>query len=381
MVRGPLARIPRGAAPGGGAADGPFAHRKAPLPRVPTLGEIAAAIGGELTGGAEVRGDATIQIDSLAPIEVAAAGQITHLSSPAYRRFLAATEASAVLLRETDAADCPTTAVVVANPYLAFALVSQLFDDAPRMASGIHATAEVHVNARVHPTAAVGAGARIAAEAAIGANAQIGPNAFVGEGTAIGAGSVVHANATLYHNVRIGERCVIHGGAVIGADGFGFTPNESGELVAIAQLGGVALGNDVVVGACSTIDRGAITDTIVRDGVKIDNQVQIGHNCDIGEHTLICGAVGLAGSTKIGRHCALAGGAGVAGDGPVTICDYVQVGVVTTVTRSITEPGVYSGGVLHNTNRLWRRNALRFNQLDDLARRIARLERGAGQKR
>ena len=160
-----------------------------------------------------------------------------------------------------------------------------------------------------------------------------------------------------------------------GADGFGFTPGETGELVEIAQLGGVTLGDDVVVGACSTIDRGALADTVVHDGVKIDNQVQIGHNCEIGEHTLICGAVGLAGSTKIGRHCALAGGAGVAGDGPVEICDFVQVGVVTTITRSITEPGVYSGGVLHNTNRRWRRNALRFNQLDDLARRIARLER------
>ena len=185
----------------------------------------------------------------------------------------------------------------------------------------------------------------------------------------------VHPNACIYHGVRIGERCVIHSGAVIGADGFGFTPGETGELVEIAQLGGVTLGDDVVVGACSTIDRGALADTVVHDGVKIDNQVQIGHNCEIGEHTLICGAVGLAGSTRIGRHCALAGGAGVAGDGPVEICDYVQVGVVTTITRSITEPGVYSGGVLHNTNRRWRRNALRFNQLDELARRIARLER------
>ncbi|MCY4060620.1 MAG: DapH/DapD/GlmU-related protein, partial [Gammaproteobacteria bacterium] len=134
---------------------------------------------------------------------------------------------------------------------------------------------------------------------------------------------IVHPNATLYHGVTLGERCVVHSGAVIGADGFGFAPDESGRWVAIAQLGGVTLGNDVVVGACSTIDRGAISDTVVRDGVKIDNQVQIGHNCDIGEHTLICGRVGIVGSTKIGRHCVFAGGAGVAGDHPITICDNV----------------------------------------------------------
>ena len=162
---------------------------------------------------------------------------------------------------------------------------------------------------------------------------------------------------------------------MIGADGFGFTPNRRGEWQAIAQLGGVTLGDDVSVGACTTIDRGAITDTVVRNGVKIDNQVQIGHNCDIGEHTLICGRVGIVGSTRIGRHCVFAGGAGVAGEHPVTICDNVQVSAVTTISRSIDRPGVYSGAVLHNTAQRWRRNALRFAQLDDIAKRLARLER------
>ena len=343
---------------------------------MPTVREIADAVGGRLTDGVDIRGDAAAEIRGLAPIDTAQAGQITHLSGRAYRRFLPDTGASAVLLREDDADDCPTTALVVANPYLAFAYVSQLFADRPRGPAGVHPAASVSESAAVHPSAAVAAGVVVGAGASIAANVQIGANAFVGERTEIGADSLLHPNATVYHGVRIGERCVIHSSAVIGADGFGFTPGENGELVEIAQLGGVTLGNDVVVGACSTIDRGALADTVVRDGVKIDNLVQVGHNCDIGEHTLICGAVGLAGSTRIGRHCMLAGGAGVAGDGPVEICDYVQVGVVTTITRSITEPGVYSGGVLHNTNRLWRRNALRFNQLDELARRIARLERG-----
>lgn len=340
-----------------------------------TVQQIAEAIGDKLAGGAEVRGDGSAAIRGLAPIDSAGPDQITHLSGPGYRRFLPDTRAAAVLLREGDASACPSAAVVVANPYLAFAHVSHLFATPPGIPTGIHDAAHVDATAHVDADAAVGPGAVVGAGAEIGASAEIHANAHVGEGSRIGAGTVVHPNACVYHGVRIGQRCVVHSGAVIGADGFGFTPGETGELVEIAQLGGVTIGDDVVVGACSTIDRGALTDTVVHDGVKIDNLVQIGHNCEIGEHTLICGAVGLAGSTKIGRHCVLAGGAGVAGDGPVEICDYVQVGVVTTITRSITEPGVYSGGVLHNTNRRWRRNALRFNQLDELARRIARLER------
>ena len=280
-----------------------------------------------------------------------------------------------MLLRETDAAQCPAVAVVVADPYVAFAVVSQMFDDAPRLPAGVDATATVHASARLGAVVAVGANAVIGANAVLGPGVEIGAGASVGEGTQIGADSIVYPNATLYHGVRLGERCVIHSGAVIGADGFGFAPDERGEWVRIAQLGGVTLGDDVSVGACSTIDRGAITDTIVRDGVKIDNQVQIGHNCDIGEHTLICGRVGIVGSTRIGRHCVFAGGAGVAGDNPITICDNVQVTAVTTISRSIDTPGVYSGGLLHNTAQRWRRNAVRFAELDDIAKRLARLER------
>ena len=339
-----------------------------------TVGEIAAALDGDLAGGASVHGDDAATITGLGPIESATTGEITHLSGNAYRRFLPTTGASAVLLKETDLADCPTTAVVVGNPYLAFACVSQLFNDAPKPAPGVAAGAHVAEAASVHPTAAIAAGASVAKNAVIGPDVAIGAGAYVGEGSTIGEASVVHPNATLYHRVRIGKRCVIHSGAVIGADGFGFTPDERGALRAIAQLGGVRLGDDVSVGAGTTIDRGAITDTVVRDGVKIDNQVQIGHNCDIGEHTLICGCVGIVGSTKIGRHCALAGGAGVGGEHPIEICDNVQIGVVTTVTRSITKPGVYQGGLLHTTAQRWKRNALRFQQLDEFARRLKRLE-------
>ncbi|MXY58472.1 MAG: UDP-3-O-(3-hydroxymyristoyl)glucosamine N-acyltransferase [Gammaproteobacteria bacterium] len=341
---------------------------------MPTVTDIAADINAAISGDVDVRGDGDIEITGLGPIDTATPGQITHLSSAAYRRFLPETKASAVLLRSADVDDCPVVAVVVPDPYLAFALVSQQFDDAPRLRAGVDVTASVDPTAQLDPTVAVGANASIAADVVLGPRVEIGAGSRVGAGTRIGADSVVHPNATLYHGVTLGERCVIHSGAVIGADGFGFAPDERGRWVTIAQLGGVTLGDDVVVGACSTIDRGAITNTVLRDGVKIDNQVQIGHNCDIGEHTLICGRVGIVGSTKIGRHCVFAGGAGVAGDRPVTICDNVQVASVTTISRSIDTPGVYAGSLLHNTVQRWRRNAVRFAELDDLAKRLARLE-------
>ena len=341
---------------------------------MPTVRELADALAGALPGGVDVVGDDGVAIHALAPIDAAGPGTVTHLSSPAYRRYLAKTEASAVLLREADAQDCPATALVVGNPYLAFAIVSRLFDDAPRLPAGVHPSAQVNASARIHATAAVGPCAVVAAEAEVAAGAQVGAGAFIGEGARVGEDSVVHANATLYHRVRLGQRCIVHSAAVIGADGFGFTPGANGRQEAIAQVGGVVLGDDVSVGAGTTIDRGTMADTVIRDGVKIDNQVQIGHNCDIGEHTLICGCVGIVGSTKVGRHCILAGGAGIGGDGPVTLCDGVVVGVVTTVRRSITKPGVYQGGVLHDDAGRWKRNALRFGRLDELAKRVARLE-------
>ena len=340
---------------------------------MPTVQAIADAIADALVGGVGVVGESDLEITGLGSIETARHGQITHLSGSTYRRFLATTEASAVLLREADAAQCPSTALVVDNPYLAFALVSQIFNDAPRLPAGVHPAAHIADSAEIHPTAAIAANATLCANVQIGAGVEIGPGAYLGTGVVVGDDSLIHSNATLYHGVRLGCRCVIHSGAVLGADGFGFTPDSQGRLQAIAQLGGVVLGDDVSVGACSSIDRGTITDTIIRDGVKIDNQVQIGHNCDIGEHTLICGCAGIVGSTKIGRHCMFAGGSAVAGAHPIEICDFVQVGVVTTITRSITEPGVYMGSVLHNTAQRWRRNAVRFGQLDEMAKQLARL--------
>ena len=346
---------------------------------MPSVREIADALAAALPTGVAVAGDDSAAIDALAPIDAATPGTLTHLSSPAYRRYLPQTQASAVLLREGDAKNCPATALVVDNPYLAFAVVSRLFDNAPRQPAGIHPRAQVEPSARIHAEAAVGPCAVVGADAVIEARVQVGAGACIGEGVRLGEDTVVHANATLYHGVRVGRRCVVHSGAVIGADGFGFTPDRDGRLQAIAQVGGVAIGDDVCVGAGTAIDRGTIADTVIRDGVKIDNLVQIGHNCDIGEHTLICGCVGIVGSTKVGRHCVLAGGAGIAGDGPVELADGVWLGAVTTARRSIPKPGVYQGGILHDEAGRWKRNAMRFGQLDGLAKRVARLESLAGE--
>ncbi|MCZ6889175.1 MAG: UDP-3-O-(3-hydroxymyristoyl)glucosamine N-acyltransferase [Gammaproteobacteria bacterium] len=337
-----------------------------------TVAEIARYI------DAEVAGDGAAVIDGLGSLQSARAGELSHLSSPSYRQYLSGTKATGVILAKDDAADCPTNALIVANPYYAFACASQLFEERPRGQPGVHEAAVVDPEANLGANVSVGPLAVVMAGARVGDNVEIGAGAYVGNDAVIGRDSIVMANATIHYRVVMGERCVVHSGAVIGADGFGFTADAAGRLQAIAQIGAVRLGDDVSVGACTAIDRGAIDDTVIGDGVKIDNLCQIGHNCIIGAHTLICGCVGIVGSTKIGRHCVLAGGAGVGGDGPIELCDGVVLSAPTYVARSITEPGVYSGGVLHNTTRRWKRNVLRFGELDDLAKRLARLERKIG---
>ena len=334
-----------------------------------TLGDLAQRI------GARVEGDAGALISGLGSLEFARPGELTHLSSRAYRRFLRTTQASAVILRLDDLAECPANALVVANPYLAFARVSHLFNLDAAAATGIHPSAIVDPSAQIGAAASIGPNVVIGAACRIGARVVIGANCVVGDQCELGDDVRLMASVTLYRRVRIGARSVLHSGAVIGADGFGFAPDERGALQEIAHLGAVVLGTDVCVGAASTIDRGAIDDTVIGDGVKIDNQVQIGHNCVIGDHTVICGCVGIVGSTRVGRHCVLAGGVGIGGDGPIEIADHVVVSGMTHVSRSIAKPGVYSGGVLHSATRKWKRNALRFDELDGLARRISQLEK------
>lgn len=339
-----------------------------------TLAEVAERI------GAVVDGDGGALVSRLGSLENAECGELAHLSSPAYRRFLAGTGATAVILREKDAVDCPTNALVTEHPYHAFAVASEMFDARPATAPGIHASAAVASTARIGEGVAIASAATVMADAVLGDRVEIGAGVFVGPGTIIGEDTLVMPNATLCHGVTIGRRCVIHPGAVIGADGFGFAPDPAGRFRMIAQLGGVRIGDDVRIGACTTIDRGAIDDTVIERGVKIDNLVQVGHNCHVGADTVLCGCVGLSGSTRIGRHCILGGAVGVAGDRPVEICDGVSVSAMTHVAGSIMQPGIYSGGVPHNTNRRWKRNILRFAQLDSIAKRLAKLEKRLEEK-
>jgi UDP-3-O-[3-hydroxymyristoyl] glucosamine N-acyltransferase len=334
-----------------------------------TLGELADHIQARLIG------DADIVIDGLGSLATAQAGEISHLSSPGFREYLADSKASAVILQDADLENWGGNALVVSDPYLAFARISQLFERTPGLAVGVDTAAHVHPSAVVHPGAAVAAGVVIAAGARVDAGVRLYSNCVVGERCHIQHDVSLMPNAVLYADVSLGPRSIVHSGAVIGADGFGFAPDENGHLQAIAQLGGVRIGADVSVGAGSTIDRGAIDDTVIEDGVKIDNQVQIGHNCHIGAHSIICGCVGIAGSVTIGKHCVLAGGVGVGGAGQLELVDGVVLTAATTVLSSITEPGIYSGGVLHNSTEQWKRNALRFHGLDSLNRRVRALEK------
>ena len=334
-----------------------------------TLRELADHVQARLVG------DPDLLIHGLGGLATAQAGELSHLSSPGYRKYLADTKASVVILAQADLDACKGGALVVANPYLAFARISQLFSRLPDLKAGVHPSAEVHASAVIDPTAAVGPGVVVGADSRVEARARLYSHAVVGERCHIQADALLMPHAVLYADVALGARSIVHSGAVIGADGFGFTPDERGHLQTIAQLGGVTIGADVSIGAGSTIDRGAIDDTIVEEGVKIDNQVQIGHNCLIGAHTVICGCVGIAGSVRIGKHCVLAGRCAVGGDGQLELADAVVLTAATVVLSSITEPGIYSGGVLHSSTARWKRNALRFHRLDELNRRVAELER------
>lgn len=334
-----------------------------------TLGEIAEQVGGE------VQGDPSTELEGLGSLGTAHPGQISHLSSPSYHHLLASTGASAVILKQEHADEAPCAALIVNNPYLTFARVSQFFRQDDSLAGAVHASAWIAEDAEIHPSARIGANVVIGARTRVEAQVQIHPNSVIGEDCVIGADSVLRANVTTYSHVKIGARCVVHSGVVLGADGFGFTPDETGRWQGIAQVGGVTVGSDVSIGANTCIDRGAIDDTVIEEGVQIDNLVQIGHNCRVGAHSLLCGLVALAGSTTIGRHCVFAGRAGAGGDLPIEVCDGVMVSSSTVISQSVHKPGVYSGSVLFQDHSRWKRNALRFSGLDELFKRVRKLER------
>ena len=325
--------------------------------------------------GCELQGDPDALVERVAPLQEASPGSLAFLANPRYRRYLAGTRATAVVLDADSAAECPVAALVARNPYATYARIAQLLHPAPPVVAGRHPSAVVEAGAQVDASAYVGALAHVAAGATIGPRAFVGPGSVVLAGAQVGADTRLVARVTLCEGVRIGERCLLHPGCVIGADGFGQAP-DAGMYVKVPQLGAVLLGDDVEVGSNTTIDRGAIGDTVIGDGVKIDNQVQIGHNVRIGEHTVVAGCAGISGSAVIGRRCMIAGMVGVAGH--LEICDDVAITGRTMVSSSIRQPGVYSSALHADEAKRFRRNAARFQQLDELVRRVRRLEKAAG---
>ncbi|QHG66617.1 UDP-3-O-(3-hydroxymyristoyl)glucosamine N-acyltransferase [Pseudomonas putida] len=331
-----------------------------------TLGQLAEAL------GATLKGPEALQITGLATLQEAGPGQLSFLANPQYRKYLDNCQAAAVLLKAADADGFAGNALIVADPYLAYARISHLFDPKPKAVAGIHPSAVVAEDAQVDASASVGPFAVIESGARIGANVSIGAHCFIGARCVVGEGGWLAPRVTLYHDVTIGKRVVIQSGAVIGGEGFGFA-NEKGIWRKIAQIGGVTLGDDVEIGVNTAVDRGALSDTRIGDGVKLDNQIQIAHNVQIGDHTAMAACVGISGSTRIGKHCMLAGGVGLVGH--IDICDNVFVSGMTMVTRSITEPGSYSSGTAMQPLADWRKSAARIRQLDDMAKRLQQLEK------
>jgi UDP-3-O-[3-hydroxymyristoyl] glucosamine N-acyltransferase len=321
----------------------------------------------------ELRGDGRCPIDGVGTLKSAAASQISFLANPAYKKELSGTSAGAVILKGDHAEICPVNCLVADDPYLAYARLAKLFDPRPAAPPGIHETAAVD------PSAVIGKDVSIGPHVCIGARSEIGDGCTIGPGTVIdaecrlGAACLWYANVTLGFGVRLGQRVIIHPGAVIGADGFGIA-FATDHWEKVPQLGSVVIGDDCEIGANTTIDRGAIDDTVLEEDVRVDNQVQIAHNCHVGAHTAIAGLAGLAGSARVGKYCLLAGGSGVAGH--KEIADRVTIAAASIAFRSIDEPGTtWASFVPALPIRDWQRNLSHLRKLDGMARRIKDLEK------
>lgn len=319
--------------------------------------------------GLGLRGDGAVRVRGVGTLARARADELAFLANPRYRAQLADTAAAAVVMRAEDAEGFAGTALIARDPYAAFARLAALFETRAAPEPGVHPSAVVDPGARVNPRAHVGAFVSIGARSRIEAGAIVGPGCVIGEDCVVGEGSELVARVTLVKRVRLGRRVLVHPGAVLGADGFGLAM-DGGRWLKVPQLGGVVVGDDCEIGANTTIDRGAIEDTVLEEDVRLDNQIQIGHNAHIGAHTAMAGCAAVAGSARIGRYCLIGGGAGVLGH--LELCDRVTVTAMSLVTHSIREPGEYSSGTPLMDNRSWRRNAARFKQLDALARRLRR---------
>ncbi len=328
-----------------------------------TLREIVARLGGEAVG------EATAPLTGVATLDSAGPSDIAFLANPRYRSRLAATRAGAAIVGrgDRDAASLPR--IVCDNPYAYYARTVALFHPEPEVVPGVHPSAQVDPSARVDPGAQVGAYAVVGARTVVGRGACLGAHASVGADAAIGESTRLHPGVVVYDRCRIGARCIVHSGAVIGADGFGMA-RDAGRWIKIPQVGAVRIGDDVEIGANTTIDRGALDDTVIEEGVKLDNQIQVAHNCVIGAHTVIAGCTGISGSVTIGRNCMIGGGVGIVGH--LSICDHVTISGMTLVAKSITRPGTYTSGLPMMPHAQWLRNAALLRRLDRIAGRGAR---------
>lgn len=332
-----------------------------------TLAQLAAALNAELRGAV---GDTAIS--GVATLAQAGAADVSFLANPRYRPQLSTTRAAAVILNEEDAAAAVTPVLVTGNPYAAYAEAVRLLFPAADRRSGVHPSAAVDAQASIDPTAWIDAHCVIESGARIGPRAQIGPGCVIGPGVTVGEDTELIARVTVLAKACLGKRVRLHPGVVIGSDGFGMA-RVDGHWERVPQVGSVVVGDDVDIGANTTVDRGALSDTVIEEGVKIDNQVQVAHNVFIGAHTAIAGCVGISGSARIGRHCTLAGGVGVVGH--LSIADHVHITGMSMVMHSISQPGTYSAGTPLVENRLWKRNAVRMKQLDKLVKRVKQLEK------
>lgn len=336
-----------------------------------TVAQIAENIGGE------VKGDGSVRISQMANLARAESHQMSFLSNSKYLKDLASSKAGAVILKPADAESYDGTAIIMNDPYVGFAKAAQLLDNTPIQNVGIAPSAHIDESAIIGENVSIGPGAVVSARAKIGDNSIIGANCFVGEQAILGKGVNLRANVTIYHRVELGDRVSVHSGTVIGSDGFGYA-NDKGNWVKIPQTGTVVVGEDTEIGAITSIDRGALDNTIIGKNVIIDNAVHIGHNVEIGDHSCICGNTGIAGSAVIGKYVVIAGQCGV--NGHLSIADKVQITGMSMITKSIKEPGVYSSGMPAAPNRDWQKNTVMLRQIGKLVERVKVLEKEAAKQ-
>jgi UDP-3-O-[3-hydroxymyristoyl] glucosamine N-acyltransferase len=323
--------------------------------------------------GCDLHGDPETEIFRVGTLESAAPGSISFLANPNYRKYLPATAASAVVLKAGFVNECPTACLVADDPYLTYARIAADLHPLPQPEGAVHPSAVMGQGCSIPASCDIAAGVVLGDGVTLGERVCLGANSVVGDNVSVGADSRLAANVSVYNGVSIGERCLFHSGVVIGADGFGIAPSPQG-WVKVPQVGAVIIGNDVELGANTTVDCGAIENTVLGDGVKLDNQVQIGHNVIIGEHTVMASQAGISGSSRIGARCVIGGKAAVAGH--LEVADDVVLLGRASVTKSILAPGMFSNVIPAEDARKWRRIAGRIKRLDDTVERLKKVEQG-----